>query len=291
MNTTPRRPAMLSPLCRTRSSTSPRSRLIAGLVGATFLAVAIPGHTQTVAENAHTPTRDAPSDARLGNNSRPPSDDDEAWSVRYHVGEAQRLALEQRLGEATLHLERARYLRPFDLELRRGLDLLRQEVQRARMERFVQGRMTQGEPSDLWWWRLFHVLPSRVWAGGALVWMWAACALWMLRRRMRSSVPRDAVSVSGVLSALLCVVFTLCWVGTIRTSSDLEPGVIVVKNPRYFHAPDELASTMISPDLYEGAVVLIRGRQQDWSEVELANGERVWVHSHAVRGIALCTTP
>lgn len=291
MTTTSRRPAMFSLVRRTLSPASSRSCLMASLAGAAFLAVASPGHALAGPPNATTPALDEASLARLGNNSRPPVDDDEAWSVRYHVGEAQRLALEQRLGEATLHLERARYLRPFDLELRHGLDLLRQEVQRARMERFVQGRMTQGEPSDLWWWRLFHVLPSRVWAGGALVLMWAACTLWMLRRRMRSSVPRDAVSVSGVLSALLCVVFTLCWIGTIRTSSDLEPGVVVVKNPRYFHAPDELASTTFSPDLYEGAVVLIRGRQQNWSEIELANGERVWVHSHAVRGIALCTTP
>lgn len=255
----------------------------AGLV----LSLASAAHAEAPPALAAAPTADAIAttlDAGANNDLSA----ENIWSVRHHLVEAQRFALDQQLGQATLHMEQARYLQPFSIELRQGLDLLRQEVQQARMARFIQGRMTQGEPAELWWWRLFHTLPSRVWAWAALVLLWSACGLWMLRRKMRTSVQRDMVSVMAVGSALLFGITLACWAGAVRTSSALEPGVIVAQNPRYYAAPDELAVSAISPDLYEGAVVVVRGHQQEWAEVELANRARVWIHRDAVSRIEVC---
>lgn len=209
------------------------------------------------------------------------------WSAQYHVSRAHEAATDGALGVAALHLERARYLRPTDVQIRAGLDLLRQQIQRERMKLHHQSSMTQGEPRGLWWWRIFHTLPSRIWAWAGLAALWFAVGMWIVMRRMPISTLRDGVLAAAVVSFLLSVGSFSCWFGSVRSTERLEPGVVTDPAPRYFRAPDELASPAVSPDLYTGAVVLIHELGGDWAEVELAGQQRVWVHARTVEPIAI----
>jgi len=215
------------------------------------------------------------------------SGDDELWSAKVHVTRGREAAERGEIGLATLHLERARYLRPFDITIRQGLDLLRQQVQRQRMTTFHHARLTQGEAQGLWWWRLFHVLPTRMWAGIALFCLWAAFGFWLLGRRMTTSVTKDGLISASVISLLITLACLSCWTGAVRTSVRLEPGVVVQQNPQFFRAPDALAPAEKSSDLYEGGVVLIRGKDAQWMEIELVGQQRVWVAAHTVEPIAI----
>ena len=209
------------------------------------------------------------------------------WSAQYHLIRAHEAATDGALGVAALHLERARYLRPMDIQIREGLDLLRQQIQRERMQRHHQSSMTQGEPKGLWWWRIFHTLPSRIWAWAGLITLWLSVGFWLVMRRMSVSSLRDGVLAAAVVSFTLSVASHACWFGAVRSAERLEPGVVTDPSPRYFRAPDELASPAESPDLYTGAVVLIHELGEEWAEIELAGAQRVWVHARTVAPIAI----
>lgn len=209
----------------------------------------------------------------------------DVWNARHNVQQAVYAAETKAYGHAVLSMERARYLRPFDLEIHRGLDLLRQRVQRNRMNRFRQMRLTQGEPDELWWWRAFNVLPTRIWAVSSLATLWIAFLLWLVVRRMETSVRKDAVGTSATLFLILSFLTAFCWIGAIRTTQTLEPAVVIDADPRLYHAPDELARPTRHPDLYEGAVVLIRNQSSHWTQIELAGKMKVWVKRDIVAPI------
>lgn len=207
------------------------------------------------------------------------------WSAKHNVQKAHASAQHNSYGQAILYLERARYLRPFDLDIRQGLVLVRQQIQRNRMNRFRHVQLTQGEPDGLWWWRAFNVLPTRIWAAAAMATLWMAFLLWLIVRRMRTGVPKDALATTAALSLLLSILAGICWFGAARTMHHLEPGVVIDTQPHLFHAPDELSTPQQHPDLYEGAVVLIRNQSADWTEVELAGRQRIWVGRDTVAPI------
>lgn len=206
----------------------------------------------------------------------------DAWNARHNVQQAFQAAESKAYGDAILHMERARYLRPFDLEIRQGLDLIRQRVQRNRMNRFRQMRLTQGEPDELWWWRAFNVLPTRMWAAATLALLWCAFLFWLILRRMKTSVRKDAVATTATLSFVSAVLAAVCWFGAARTSENLDPAVVVEPSPRLYHAPDELSKPTHHPDLYEGAVVLIRNQSSNWTQIELAGKTKIWVKREIV---------
>lgn len=207
------------------------------------------------------------------------------WNAKHNVQKAHNAAQHNAYGQAILYLERARYLRPFDLDIRQGLVLVRQQIQRNRMNRFRHVQLTQGEPDGLSWWRAFNVLPTRIWAAAAMTTLWAAFLLWLIVRRMRTSVPKDALATTAALSLLLSILTSICWFGAARTTQSLEPGVVIDTQPHLFHAPDELSTPQQHPDLYEGAVVLIRNQSAGWTEVELAGRQRIWVDRDTVAPI------
>lgn len=214
-----------------------------------------------------------------------------ASSAKYNVQQAFLAAESKSYGNAILHMERARYLRPFDVEIRQALDLIRQQVQRNRMNRFRQMQLTQGEPDELWWWRAFNVLPTRIWAVAMLALLWASFLSWLIMRDMKTSVRKDAIATTATLTFVSAVLTAICWFGAVRTSENLEPAVVVDPNPRLYHAPDELSRPTHHPDLYEGAVVLLRTQSANWTQIELADKTSVWVKREIVVPIETSAQP
>lgn len=211
--------------------------------------------------------------------------EESVWSAQYNVYKAVEAAKLQKDGWAVFYLERARYLRPYDQSIRVGLDAARQRVQRHRIEYFRNFHITQGEVEGLWWWRVFHILPTRLWAAGALVGVWMSILLWWFSLRLQTGVPKDAFRTASVIFSIVCVLSIACWVGAAQTSRALKPAVIVASKPLMYDSPDELSSAKETPDLYEGAVVLIHDESSHWTKLELAGKKRIWVHRDIVAPI------
>lgn len=234
-------------------------------------------------EGASAAPKDAPTPAAVMADEAHPNIH---FYAHYNVAQAKLHAEAGELGLARLHLERARWLKPFDLQLQRGLSAVNWQVQRLRMERFNNARLTQGEPSNVWTWRLFNVVPTRIWAYLMLGSTWMACLMVVLFRQMRRSLRRDAVALSAGLSMLLGIVGVTGWIGCLLTGSALQPAVVVTPNALAWSAPDAMVQPTSNPDLYEGAVVLIRSEDGEWIELELSDGERVWTKRSAAREIS-----
>lgn len=210
-----------------------------------------------------------------------------AYDARNNIARARSYAEENELGRSLLHMERARYLRPFNLDIRQGLALVNYQVQRARMERFAHDRLTQGEPRLLWTWRMFHAVPAKVWAWVLLLGIWFSCGLLLLRLRMQRSLARDAVAGGLVFSICTAITGLICWIGALTTYDRFRPGIITDPQVVAWSAPDALITPVANPDLYDGAVVLIRTQEEEWTEVELVDRERVWIPHTSVHAVMI----
>lgn len=207
------------------------------------------------------------------------------WYTTAHFNAGLAAARAGELGFAILHLERARYLRPFSGEIRKTLSLVRQQAQRERMEHYAGEDLTRGEPSALTFWRMFNALPHRLWVyiGGSALWL--AALLVLLRWRMVVGVRRDIVSTVAGFSALVALVALSAWGGAISTTRSFTPAVVTDAEPGYRRAPDELSRVERDGELYEGAVVLIHGTSGAWVEIEIAEGRHVWVEPEQLQHI------
>lgn len=204
----------------------------------------------------------------------------------YNVQKAKEYAEAGQIGFAKLHLERARWVRPFDIEIQRGLKMVNWHVQHDRMERFTDSRLTQGEPRSLWTWRLFNSVPTRIWAWTLLASVWISCGLLMLRRAMRKSLRRDAVAIGAILSIVVAVCAMIGWIGCVITGTTMRPAVVVGSRVMAWAAPDAMVTPQNNPDLYEGAVVIVRTEDGDWVELQLSDSERVWTKRDNIRQIS-----
>ena len=204
-------------------------------------------------------------------------------NAREYATLAREYAANGELGRALASLERARRLRPFNLELRQGIRTLNYQIQRARMDRFSSARLTQGEPAILWTWRLFHAFPGRAWAWLALAGVWCACAAYLLRRPIPKSLKRDAHTIALAFSTLVTLTSIACWIGGVLTSTSVKPGVLIGgSTTQVWSAPDPLVTPTLNPDAYDGAIVLVQTQEREWTEIQLADDERVWVRSEDV---------
>src|SRR5699024_12690411 len=105
---------------------------------------------------------------------------------------------------------------------------------------------------------------------------------WLIPRPIKTTVRKDAGATTATLSFVSAVLAAVCWFGAARTSENLDPAVVVEPSPRLYHAPDELSKPTHHPDLYEGAVVLIRNQSSNWTQIELAGKTKIWVKREIV---------
>lgn len=193
----------------------------------------------------------------------------------YNAGLA--LAHADRLGEALFQLERAHLLAPIDREIQDARYVVERELRRRRIRDASTSSVTEGEPRAVSWWRFFAVFPPATYALLTLALTWLACGLFLWRRRLGRGALRDGLTIGAGASTLVLTLVAVMWGGQAWTARALEPAVVTATTPRFRDAPDELSRVRASDDLYEGAVVLIRERRGDWTQLELVDGARVWV--------------
>ena len=222
----------------------------------------------------------SPDEAESGHNTEPdylalaeevPTDPDRAFNAGLAAARA------DDIGGALLYLERARAYAPMDREIRDTVALVRREAGRRRAELWSSDKLTQGQPAPLYWWHFFRSLPLMLVVSllfGASV---VAVLLIVLRSRMSAGGRRDAVTVFAALAVFLCINASVWIIAAQRVASRVDPAVIVAATPTWRDAPDDLAAARRGPEVYTGALVLIRESRPGWHRVELADGEKVWM--------------
>lgn len=189
------------------------------------------------------------------------------------------------LGRATLWLERAHHLAPRDRQIEDALGAVRGEIRRRRAESSAGGSFTDGEPAALSWWRTFGLFSRATYAYTLLAATWLLFGALLARRRTTAQTARDALATLAVVSAIAAATAATWWAGSRHTAASLNPVVVIEPQPRGRSAPDELAAATRHPDLYAGAVGLIRDQRGAWSQIELVDGHRLWVDAHTVARI------
>lgn len=198
---------------------------------------------------------------------------------------ARRYAEQDALGVAILQLERAHRAAPRDRGIDDALAIARAEASRRRAEAVGSAVMVEGESPRIARWRFFGGLQVGVYAATLLLGVWLACGALVLARRS-AGTRRDLAGWAvgaGVLSALIGAIG---WVGATWTAAEVTPGVVVVAEPRWRDAPDDLAPARRSPNLYEGGVVELGETREAWQELLLVDGTRGWVALDEVVPIA-----
>jgi hypothetical protein len=194
----------------------------------------------------------------------------------FNVGLAEARA--GRVSHAILALERARIAAPMDREIEDVLLAARAEARRRRASEQASGTFVEGEPPGIAWWRFFRAIPAS-WTMGALwalVWL-GSMALVYRRTTRPGTTPYDVATVFAVASLVGASVAGSYAVGRTSTETIVVPAVVTSDAPRVRLAPDELASEHPDRDLYPGAVVRVLEERGVWQELELADGDRVWV--------------
>lgn len=187
------------------------------------------------------------------------------------------LARADRVGEAVLYIERALALAPLDRGIQDTRLIVQREARARRIEAAGSRTLTEGEPPGVTRWRFFALLPTGTYAGLVLGASWLCFGLLAVRRRTRPGGWRDGLAVGAAFALLVLVGAGSMWAGRAFTARHTEPAVVVAADPRFRDAPDELSRPRNHADLYEGGVVLIRDRRDEWVQIELVGGDLVWV--------------
>lgn len=213
-------------------------------------------------------------------------------SAALHFNIALAYTHEDGLGLAVYHLLQASFLEPWDNEIDESLAVVQRELERRRTEEEAVGEsITSGEHTELLWLRFFHRFSTTAAEIAIILTSWLAFGLLFLRKSMKASVKRDAVTLISVLSLLGLLVTVAYRMGADITKSSTVPAVVTAQEPGLRAAPDREARRHRHPDLFGGALVLIRDQNvghvqnspAEWIEVELTDGSRGFLAASAVR--------
>lgn len=220
-----------------------------------------------------------------------PDADRAAWTAAAHEDPDAALNLgvaaarEGDIGHAVLWLERAHRLAPLDRTIGDALLASQREARRLRAEAMPRAVLVEGEPAGLSSWRFFGAVPSALVVFGLVAASWVLFGALFVARSVERRGIRDAAIVVAVLAGLAGLVFGGLRIGAVHTSRSLTPGVVVDASPTGREAPDELSPPRREANLYPGALTLITAVRDDWYEVELVDGARIWVRPDVVTPI------
>ena len=191
----------------------------------------------------------------------------------------------ERLGEAILAFERAHRLAPGDREIEDSLQAAHREARRLRAERFAEGMLVEGESRSLHWWRMFGAWPVSRSAAALLGGVWTAGLALALSLHVARGWRTDLLRAVAAIGVAVALLGAALWAGRVGTEARVAPAVVLQEAPLSRVAPDELARATRHPGLFAGAIVLTRQARGAWLEVELPDGERVWIARDAVEPI------
>ncbi|MFT6400652.1 MAG: hypothetical protein ACJAYU_005430 [Bradymonadia bacterium] len=185
------------------------------------------------------------------------------------------------LGFAVLRFEQAHRLVPLDREIQDARAAAQSEARHRRADEHSSQSFIEGEPSRATWWRFFGAFHPDTYALLVLGGTWLFFGLVIIRRTKTQAAITDALAVGAVAAFATVIGGAVMWVGYGATQ-DSGVAVVVADDVRFREAPDELARPRTQPNLYRGAVVILRAERDDFMRIQLVDGEQVWVREGAV---------
>lgn len=201
-------------------------------------------------------------------------------SLHYNLGLAYYRT--ERLGPAVLHLEKAQKLAPYDKEVRKNLELIRNEQ--------VDGLLPL--PTFFlydWWHRLVARLQPDSWGILAIVFTVFGVLLLMLWLWYRQATHRPSwypsnrssrLPVFSVLLFILALTFVLFANSRKNVLASIDQAVILPASVDLRIAPGDDAE--IDFQLHEGLRVRLLDDFEGWRKVELVDGRTGWVEREKV---------
>jgi hypothetical protein len=178
-------------------------------------------------------------------------------------------------------LERAQLLAPLDTDIFDARQTILQHTRREHAASGTTREFTAGEPSSIVWWRLFQAIPTELQMGLLALASWLLFGGLVVRRRTTGLV-RDSALVAVIGGVLLSLLAGFVAGGRVWTGWNVSPAVVVANTPLCREAPDELARTRTHPNLYPGVMSAVVSERDQWLELELPGGDRVWVSEDVV---------
>jgi tetratricopeptide (TPR) repeat protein len=192
--------------------------------------------------------------------------DRESKALYYNLGNA--YARLEEWGEAIRYYEKARQLRPSDARVEHSLEQVRRRagvyVPGRTPPQGLGGIVRDWSPLAIFWggWALLVV-------GLAAAWGWGRSSVWKALRSPSVWGPITA----GLLS--MAVAFGVAFV----QSQDYRAVVIADQAPLHATPTTEAVSDTTLP---EGALLEVRSRRAQWTEVRLHDGTTGWISSKAL---------
>jgi hypothetical protein len=203
------------------------------------------------------------------------------WDASLAFNAALELVARGETGRAVAELERAQLLAPLDTDIFDARQTILQHTRREHADRVIAREFTAGEPSSIVWWRLFQAIPVNLQMGLLALASWLLFGGLIVRRRTIGLV-RDSALVAVIGGVLLSLLAGFVAGGRLWTEHAVSPAVVVANDPLCREAPDELARTRTHPNLYPGVMCVVRSERDQWLELELPGGDRVWVNDEVV---------
>ena len=179
-------------------------------------------------------------------------------------------------GRARLHYERAKLLDPSNEHLQANLALL---------ESKIVDRITAIPKLGLTSWLSSWVGPGRLsaWVWWTLLWWSTSWVLWMVRWRKTSQDSRNTLGFLATASLVL----GLIGLGCVRESNARMASALqlVVMSERVDVTSSPSMSGTVLFQLHEGTRACILDRTEDWTEVELDNGNVGWIPESATEDV------
>lgn len=200
-------------------------------------------------------------------------------ALLYNLGTA--ASFSEDYGRAIWALERARLLDPRNDDIQHNLDVTRQRVRVRRMQNLTTGKLTDGEPDGVVWFRtLTWATEGEIGLLIVLLNLLTFGAL-ALRRRLPEGGLRDG---AGVLVGLLAILLTTTLAFGVAQSwarASVRVGVILDADVPLHVAPSATAEHKPHPDLFNGATVRILDQRSDgWTQIQVVDGKTGWLLSN-----------
>lgn len=189
-------------------------------------------------------------------------------------------------GRAIFALERARVLAPRDEGIARNLDIVRQRVRIARMEKRASHALTEGEPDDIFWYRVATWFDPVVLAWIVVLFNFLTFGALAVRRSLRAGALRDTFAVGAMLAVTGLVLSLSTLLFHAAVTRNVQIGVVLDETAQLHQTPTATALTRGHPDVYPGAVLRVLDQRSDgWTKVRVVDDTVGWLPSSEIGAI------
>jgi tetratricopeptide (TPR) repeat protein len=197
----------------------------------------------------------------------------ESWILHYNLGNAYFKA--NKIGQSILHYEIAKKINPQNQDVLNNLKIAESKVvDKVDTKQF----QLRDEIRDFF----IYKLSTTGWAWLSVALLFSALFLFYLFYILQSPASKRFSFWSGLVVSISFVVALICGFSALSEKNAKVDGVIIAREINVYNSPREENSNKKATPLHEGTKVKVLNTEQDWINIQLANGNEGWVKSGQV---------